>query len=341
MLIYDLRGRFLNFRDEATPTYPADATISAELAPRTPFGGEVGLTRSATRDRDAKISARVSPSTGTFFFDLHEPLFPKLDARSAPGEVVFSIKGHVASVEARVESLQEVTDLLGALCYVFPAVLNLELLDSPYVRYAWGEIGGAKFQWHFDPRVLQGSIEVTSKELREASVVRSWEQTSLVRRSSRMFRSLEYFRTACRLLTAGQNRFEFMAEAVLNLAKCLQSLGGETRDDVRKVLGQLGVSSGEIEALYVPALFLRGYFDVAHISLTQYKDEELRTLHEYVDLAEGAFRRLLKRALELFERRDFTPASSSDEGSSAEKAAIIKTIGDNLRSFQDGCDAAP
>ena len=126
-----------------------------------------------------------------------------------------------------------------------------------------------------------------------------------------------------------------MAEAVLNFAKCLQSLCGESRDDVRVVLGQLGVSSQEAEALYLPAMFLRSSFDVAHVSLTQYKPEQLRILHNYVDLAESAFRRLLKTAIERFERGDFTPGSSSDAGCSPKHAAIIKTVGDNLRPFLD------
>jgi|GEM_PF-1680033 len=338
MLTYEFRDRVLQFLDGATPAFPAHAKISGALAPRPPFGGELGVTRNSAQG--VKMRARSSPSTGRFFLELDEPLFPPLSARSPAGTEVFSIDGHEVSVESRVQSLEEVANLLGALCYVFPAILNLDLPDSPYLLYAWGQIGEAKFQWHFHPEELQASVKVTSKELQEQYVVRSWAQVSLVRRSSRMFMSLHYFRMACRLLIAGQNRFEFMAEAVLNLAKCLQSLCGESRDDVRVVLGQLGVSSQEAEALYLPALFLRSSFDVAHVSLTQYNPEQLRTLHNYVDLAESAFRRLLKTALELFERGDFKLGSSTGGGSSPEEARFIKTLGDNVRPFRDAISNA-
>jgi len=49
-------------------------------------------------------------------------------------------------------------------------------------------------------------------------------------------------------LTAGFNRFEFAAEALLNLAKSLQSTFGESRDEVRAELEKLQIfSEAEIE----------------------------------------------------------------------------------------------
>ena len=336
MPIYQFRERVLKFKDEATLTFPSDAKISAKLEPLPPFGGEKGVTRNFSKDVKMMM-AKASPSTGRFFFEMDEPLFPRLSARRVAGTEVFSINGNVVSVESRVQSLNDVENLLDTLCYIFPAVLNLELPDSPYTLYAWGHIGGAKFQLHYSAEQIIASAKCTSKELQEQFIVKSWEQTSLVRQSLRMTMSLHYFRMACRLINAGQiagqNRFDFMAEAILNLAKSLQSLCGESRDDVRGVLKQLGVSNQEAEALYLPVLFLRSSFDVAHVSLTQYNREQLNTLHKYADLAETAFGRLLKKALERFERGEFKPKSSNNKGIRAEEVKFIKTLGDNLRPF--------
>ena len=148
--------------------------------------------------------AKASPSTGRFFFEMDKPLFPRLSARRVVGTEVFSINGNVVSVESRVQSLQDVENLLDTLCYVFPAVLNLELPDSPYTLYAWGHIGGAKFQLHYASEQIKASTKCTSKEIQEQYAVKSWEQASLVRQSLRMTMSLHYFRVACRLINAGQ-----------------------------------------------------------------------------------------------------------------------------------------
>ena len=91
MLIYEFRERVLQFKEEFTPAFPAHAKISAALRPRPPFGGELGVTRNASKD--AKMTARYSPSTGRFYFQLNEPLFPQLSATSSTGIEVFLIEG--------------------------------------------------------------------------------------------------------------------------------------------------------------------------------------------------------------------------------------------------------
>lgn len=335
MPIYQFRDRVLQFKEGATPVFPAVSTISAALAPRPPFGGEKGITKNFTKD--IRTTAKASPSTGRFFFEPDQPLFPKLSARKLVGTETFSIDGYVVSVESRVKSLLDVEELLDILCYVYPAVLNLELPDSPYVLYAWGHIGGVKFQLHYAANEIKTEAKITSKELQEHYAVKSWEQSCLVRQNPRMFMSLHYFRMACRLINAGQiaaqNRFDFMAEAILNLAKSLQSLCGESRDDVRGVLKKLGVSDQEAETLYLPVLFLRSSFDVAHVSLTQYSREQLNILHNYVDIAEKEFRRLLKTALEHFESGEFKPKPSNNKGIKPEEVNFIKKLGDNLRPY--------
>lgn len=330
MLIYEYRNRLFHFEGEGKPTFPAHAVISTALAPRVPFGGVAGPTRTSAVGVD--VRARVSPSTGRFTLEAKAPLFEPLSA-GLSGSERFSMEGHIATVETTVGSLQEVADLLGALSYVLPAILNLEIVDAPYSLHSWGRIGDSKFQWHYHPQELRASVKIAAKESQEQTVVRSWQRAGLIRRNLRLFMSFHYFCTACRLLMSGQHRFEFMAEAVLNFAKCLQALCGESRDDVRSVLRQLGIADNEIEALYMPALFLRDSFNVAHISLTQYSLEQLRAIHTYVELAENAFRRLLVRVMEQHEAGTFAPSSQGGSVSSRE-AAIIERLGENLKSYE-------
>jgi hypothetical protein len=93
------------------------------------------------------------------------------------------------------------------------------------------------------------------------------------------------------------------------------------------------MADDEIEALYIPALFLRDSFNVAHISLTQYSLEQLRVIHTYVELAEDAFRRLLVRAMEQHETGAFAPSDSLGSVSNRE-ALVIQRLGDNLQKFE-------
>jgi len=142
MLIYESRARILQFKAGTAPTFPASARISASFEPRTPFGGETGKTRNTVVGQN--IKAKASPSTGHFYMLAEEPLFPALDFSASVQSATFAVHGNEISVDASVTSLQDVADLLGALCYAFPGILNLYLPDSPYPLYAWGRVGAAR-----------------------------------------------------------------------------------------------------------------------------------------------------------------------------------------------------
>jgi hypothetical protein len=331
MLVYEFRNRLLHFLGETRPSFPAKVEISTALAPPVPFGDGIGPTR--TTAHNAEFVARPSPSSGRFILEAKGPLFEPLSATSESSTESFAINGRTATVRATVDSIQEVADLLGALNYALPAVLNLEIPDAPYSLYSWGAIGGVKFQWHYHPQELRAGVKVVTKELQEQSVLRSWQRVRLIRRNPRLFMSFHYFRTACRLLMSGQHRFEFMGEAVLNLAKCLQALGGESRESVRDTLRQLDIDDEATEALYIPAMLLRDRFNVAHVNLTQYTPGQLRTLHTYVELAEDAFRRLLVRAMEYHEAGRFTPSSHAGIVDRHE-ADVLERLEKNLARFE-------
>jgi hypothetical protein len=138
---------------------------------------------------------------------------------------------------------------------------------------------------------------------------------------------LYYFHTGCRLLSAGFNRFEFMAEALLNFAKCLQSLFGDSLDKIRTELARLGsFDPQEIEGKIVPALVLRNEFDVAHVSLALLTRKQLKLLHGYTQLAEAAFRDLLRAVLEKIAQGEYALPPDSPPMLSSKKESVLRRL---------------
>jgi hypothetical protein len=330
MLTYVLRERQFQFLQGINPQFPNDATVYIELEPGVPFGGHTGITRHTVRGLGTK--ARVNLSTGRFVFESSTPLYDPLEATVTTAGTLFQIKGNIALVQSRCTSLQDLADLLSRIYYAFPALLNVYLPDSPVPKYAWGTVGDAKFQWHFEPTEIQSTLKITSKGHQEQLAVASWRRVSLLAQSRRLMGGLHYFHVACRLLALGHNRFEFMAEALLNLAKCLQSLFGESNKKVRSELTRLGsFSSDDIERRFIPALILRSKFDVSHVSLSLLSRDQLKVLHRYTDSAEYAFRELLQQLLERVERGEYTLLPDTPVKLPNEKAAILRRLEKNLK----------
>jgi hypothetical protein len=91
-------------------------------------------------------------------------------------------------------------------------------------------------------------------------------------------RPTQYFHRACRLHRAQSNLGEFLAESLLNEAKILEVLfPAPPREDEKACSGWpeiLGFNEEEIEALYIPALELRGAIDVAHPALAVFSTDD-------------------------------------------------------------------
>jgi hypothetical protein len=332
VLTYRLRERVFQFQEGAAPTYPADASISIALQPPVQFGGVAGVTRNAVTDRPMK--AKVNFSTGRFEIKWDDPLFEPVEASLDIADTSFLIKQDVVTVSSRCTSLQDLTDLISTVYYAFPAVLNVYLSDIPFPTHVWGTVGNNRFRWIFEPSGVHALAKVTSKTYQESLITNSWRLIAVVANSRRLMGGLHYFHVACRLLAAGFNRFEFAAEALLNLAKSLQSTFGESRDEVRAELEKLDLfREADIEAKLIPALVLRNEFDVGHVSLALLTGEQLRILHDYTNLAEDAFRDLYARLLEKLEAGKYTLPRDVASVLSSDKEAILRRLGKNIKPF--------
>jgi hypothetical protein len=137
MLLYRLRGRILQFEGRVSPRFPADAVITVALAPEVPFGGVAGTSRNAVTDTTGKV--RVNLSTGRAVQEWSKPLFEPVTAAIAVADTAFEVNNNVVSVRSRCTSEQDLTDVIAAVFYAFPAVLNLYLPDAPFPTHVWGQ----------------------------------------------------------------------------------------------------------------------------------------------------------------------------------------------------------
>src|SRR6266550_2188681 len=114
---------------------------------------------------------------------------------------MWSLSAH--SVHRRKTSLTSISTVY----YALPAVLNVYLPDIPFPTHAWGRLGNSEFRWIFESSG-DGLATVTSKTNQEWLITNSWRLIAVVANSRRLMGGLHYFHVACRLLTAGFNRFE-------------------------------------------------------------------------------------------------------------------------------------
>jgi hypothetical protein len=265
---------------------------------------------------------------------LHEPLFDQLDKEVELNGGCFAIRGNIASITLTCPNQAALERMVETALFTFPAILARYIPDVPYSTHAFGLLGDAPFTVQYEPTDVVVSTTVTSKSHQEDIVTMAWTQAVMASGQPRLSIACEYFQTACRLLEAGYNRFEFTAEAILNFAKCLQALCGDSRDAARSSLRALGYNRADLDGRFIPALLLRDQFDVAHIALSRLSRDELRVLHDYADIAEDAFRDLIGRALEGVASGTYNLPSTLFGGISAEKRKGLRRLSDNLAPFR-------
>jgi hypothetical protein len=64
---------------------------------------------------------------------------------------------------------------------------------------------------------------------------------------------------------------------------------------VRAGLRILGFSDNQIERDFIPVMALRNEIDVGHVELGLFTMDQLKTIHNFTERAEGAFRDMFER----------------------------------------------
>ena len=300
MLVYQLQTRIFQIENGVPFSFPAEAHVQVKLAPGSAFGTVDEGSRTMVRAHKGHIL--FNANTGKWVGQSEPPLGP-IDVTVRGPNSEFKIDGDTLSWRFPCESLDHLQGTLMGLKWILPALLNLEFRDPPIVLHARGAVGGTTFRWEHRPGEWRIQIYPVLAEELEKHVVWSWEHISLFNgiANRRLAAALCYFHTASRLIVAGDSPWEFMSEAILNLAKCLDVLfvrsKDKSRDDLRRELALFGYTRTEIDGDFVPILLLRNQVDVGHPRIALFKPEHLRVLYRYMTDAEYRFREMLRRVV--------------------------------------------
>ncbi len=279
--------------------------------------------RTAVHQSPATIT--INGNTGHWTIESKQGLRP-LEVRIDEGERTTRLYGNILSVTAPCQSFSELDELIQAVYYAFPMLLNLEFADPPVVTDVTGEVDGTSFRWELE-RSVSASILCTSQDLQEKKVIDSWLRFNIisdpVRR--RLVAAIHYFYTACRLARSGHTPWEFMSESILNFCKTLEVLfpygEGGTCNAVREGLERFGYTQDQIERDFIPALLLRNQIDVGHVFLATLRQDQLNVIHTYSESAEETFREMFRKIIESMQEGRFEapPYQVSPAGSDIEK----------------------
>ncbi len=201
--------------------------------------------------------------------------------------------------------------------YVLPAALSVMMNHPCVITDIEGEIGGAVFGYEL--RDMPFEVRLIDEVERDKSLEDALRlfPNICAEESKRLLAACIYFTRASRLVDAGAWRFEFLAEALLNLSKCLEVLfppahGQESRDGVRDGLKRLGLSNDEIEAYFIPILRIRSSLDVAHHRLGVPRRDQVERLISFSSEAVKSVREVLRLIdSHLKEGKEVVPACSA------------------------------
>jgi hypothetical protein len=273
-------------------------------------------------------SARFNANSGEHTIESAQPLAPLDVTIDGPIRTV-TLKGTTLTFRQPMQNLEEMTELIHSIYFALPTLLNLGFADPPYVERVDGFVGSIAFRWELAKWRM--SYDITTQDVQEQKVITAFDRLDLLSRESRrLFAGLHYFYMACRLSRAGCIAGEFVAEVVLNLAKCLQVLFPPgNRDAERSGLRSLGFSDLEIERDFLPADALRNEIDVAHVELGLFKLEQLEVIHSFTERAEDAFRVMFERLFSRAESGEFHVAHHELGGPRREAVALIERLKKN------------
>ena len=333
MLTYQLRERSFLLEEGGTLDFPNTVYIEFLFCPTEALGKHSGKGRTVLRGSRAGIW--YDANTGRGYVDSEPPLKP-LNVTIKKPNTTIRLRGNRLHIRTYCESVDALVNLIDAVYYGFPPVLNLDFAESPIIKRVKGKVGKTMFCWA--QKRKEGGFQVTDQELQEEKIISAWLNMELLNTHParrKILAALQHFYVACQLSEAGNSPSSFMAEVILNYSKTLEVLfppkgDGNTRDAVRIGLPKLAYSQDEIERDFIPIMLLRNEIDVGHTKLSLFNRNQLNILHEYTDAAEGHFRSMLGR---LFDRLklDSDLLTADPEGIvDRDTATLIDTIGTRL-----------
>jgi hypothetical protein len=282
------------------------------------------LSKTLTHRRPTSI--RYNANTGKQGVIHSKPPFKPIRQNLDFANLKMEIKGNKLYVRTKCQDIISLDRLMIFCHYLLPIIINLEFIEPPTVRYTRGRVGEIDFNWELQTAL--GTFDVTTKENQEKRIATSFFRSTVISgtENRRLAVALYHFYVARRLIESGNSPYEFLAEYILNLDKVLKILFGEKRDNVRSELAKFGYSSEEIEEKFLPIMILRNEFDVGHVSMRIFKQEQLNILYQYFDMTDKDFRDLLKRVFQKLEDGDYVLQQDPDLNLKGTKLQVMKKL---------------
>jgi hypothetical protein len=341
MLTYSARPRGLYKEPiNAEIEFPCIVNLAFKFEPGRTFGGEGSLGRTVPLGAKARLGMDFCRGETTVDSDMFlEPI--EVELKLNDGVIVF--EGATMRITFEAESREALESVLETYYYCIPALLSIDLIDTPIVTEVQGTAGGVSFCWG----ILDSSphkVDVVTKQIQEERIITAFNRLKLFDENKtlqnlRLLAATQYFYLACRLNRTTTKLWEFLSESILNEAKILETLfpapPEKTIDYARFGLKSLGFSDLEIEALFIPALALRNSIDIGHPMLTVLSTGDAKILYRYTDQAEDAFRTLLQRVFQGVETGAFIPQPVENVSPSSETRRVIRRIAENLAEYEN------
>lgn len=323
MLTYQLQSRTYRIEDSDRLPFPNDVVVEMDLEPPTLFGSPGDPTRTGVKSQSARVI--WDGNSGRGFIQSNFSLKP-LEVFLEYPNLRLELLGNKLTLKTSCEEMDDFNELITSVYYTFPLLLNLEIVDPPRISRVYGKVGETSFRWEL--KDFRFGFDITTQEQQEKRILSSLERLTKLKGidNRRLIAALHYFHIACRLNMAGSSPWEFMAEIILNLAKVLQVLFGEYRDDVRHGLRQLQYSDEEIERYFIPIMILRNEFDVGHATISILTREELDCLYKYLIDIELTFRNFLSRLVQQVESGIYTLTQEVDLSLDTDKRKVIQVL---------------
>ncbi|MBN1637618.1 MAG: hypothetical protein JW866_01530 [Ignavibacteriales bacterium] len=309
MLTYQLQKRYYVKENGMDFSFPNTVEVEIELEPKEMFG--VGNKPSKTAVHCSEAEVIFDANTGKCRIRSNPSLEP-INAILEVDGLQLEMIGNKLYAKATCENHKILDDLLVALHYIVPILINIEFAEPPIVKLTRGKVGDIPFQWELRNTLHQ--FYITTKEIQEQRVIGSLNRLITISDLSnrRLAAALYHFYVARRLEEAGNSPYEFMSEIILNLYKILEILIGPSRDKVRDELSKFGYSKDEIDFKFIPIMLLRNEFDVGHVSIALFTQTQLDTLYSYLEKTQNDFRDLLKIIINKVEDGSYSLKNDSD-----------------------------
>jgi hypothetical protein len=308
--------------DLASIAWPSDAIVYADLEPPDLFGEAADANpREVVLQSAAGVKAFWDNNTGRTHVESDVHMKPAASILRALSDVQLAVYGTRLSATFRANDMGEVMDVAHWIEFYYCPFLSLSTGVYVVPRRLHGQIGnGCAINFEFVK--LSTQLKVFRDDVRDRALELARDFADMQdARVPRLVLASLYFRQACRLQSSRQVLVPALgiSEAVINLAKALNVLFGDSNDEIREGMKLLGFSHEEVESQIVPIMLIRSSMDVAHAVNRRLNTAQVDTLFEYCQRATRNVRAVILKAALSIRDGSYTPKPVDTE------AAIIRT----------------